>query len=514
MLSFPGNLEGVFTWVFTASLYASVVVVLVLIVQCVFRHRLPPRWRYLLWSLVLVRLILPSVPESRLSIFNLVKLDISKTAKRSQVDRRILSANVSHRDALPEEGITDPLSETAHPSMVRADNLSQDGTSFTEGAQTQQPAGMPSEERTTDQLQSAADSPQNWFSLSSYRRPVSILWAIGFVFLLARAVLGHVRVRTRLLRLTKVSDPVVLALLESCQIAMSVSWKISLVETDEDRSPAIFGLWRPQIILPKRLLNEFSQDELRFVLLHELGHVRRHDLFVNWVLICLQAIHWFNPVIWFACRRMRSDQELACDALVLLRLTVQETLSYGETIVKLLKSLTTHRPASTAIGILENKSSIKLRLFMISRFRKATHIQIIPAMSLFLGLTVICLTNAAGEVANVDASVPEDQPATKVAEQPNTERRVAIAIDEAQPLVFARFAEALGLDLSPNAKQLISVLEPFEKKISAGEWEFGTGYGSGFSTGFRIEFSTTGWVSNTSSNDPLPILGSVPDLTP
>jgi bla regulator protein BlaR1 len=507
MLSLLGNLERVFTWVLTASLYASVVVVLVLVVQGVFRHRLPARWRYLLWSLVLVRLVLPSVPESRLSIFNLVKFNISETAKRSQVDRRSLSANDPHRDALPEQATTISFSETEHPSMVKADNFSQDGTSSTKGAQTQQSAGMQSEERANGELQSAADSPHNWFSWDSYRRPVSVLWTFGFVFLLARAVLGHVRIRTRLLRLTKVADPVVLALLETCQIEMDVSWKISLLETDEDRSPAIFGLWRPQLILPKRLLNELSQEELRFVLLHELGHVRRQDLFVNCVLICLQAFHWFNPVIWLACRRMRSDQELACDALVLSRLKVHENLSYGETIVKLLESLTTHRSAPAALGILENKSAMKLRLIMIGRFRKATYVQMILAMSVFLGLTAIGLTNAKGEAAKVDALVPEDEQVTMATEQPKTASRIATAKDEEQPPVLAGIAEVPGLDLSPNEKQLVSVAGVFEKKISSGEfgsWEFGTE--------IRVEFSITGWLPNISSNDPLPVLESVPDL--
>ena len=53
------------------------------------------------------------------------------------------------------------------------------------------------------------------------------------------------------------------------------------------------------------------------VLLHELAHLKRHDLAVNWLLGLLQSVHWFNPALWLVFRRVRADREVACDELVL-----------------------------------------------------------------------------------------------------------------------------------------------------------------------------------------------------
>jgi beta-lactamase regulating signal transducer with metallopeptidase domain len=62
-------------------------------------------------------------------------------------------------------------------------------------------------------------------------------------------------------------------------------------------------------------LRSFSTEELRFVFLHELAHVRRRDILMSWLMALLQVVHWFNPLVWFAFSRWRADRELACDAL-------------------------------------------------------------------------------------------------------------------------------------------------------------------------------------------------------
>src|SRR5438034_5959934 len=67
------SLDGWTAWLLRASLQASVVIGLVLLAQWLFKKRLSPRWRYCLWSLVLVRLMLPVSPESAFSIFNYAK---------------------------------------------------------------------------------------------------------------------------------------------------------------------------------------------------------------------------------------------------------------------------------------------------------------------------------------------------------------------------------------------------------------------------------------------------------
>ncbi len=81
--------------------------------------------------------------------------------------------------------------------------------------------------------------------------------------------------------------------------------------------PLVLGLFRPRIVIPADFYERYSEAEQRLVIAHELAHVRRGDLYANAVATALQIVFWFNPLIHWAARRMRFDQELACDVLVL-----------------------------------------------------------------------------------------------------------------------------------------------------------------------------------------------------
>lgn len=95
--------------------------------------------------------------------------------------------------------------------------------------------------------------------------------------------------------------------------------------------PGVFGLWRPVILIPERLLGTLDAEAWRHILRHEFGHVRRRDvLWQAWAALTV-SLHWFNPVVWWVQRRMQADRELACDALVLRHRGSSECLEYGET---------------------------------------------------------------------------------------------------------------------------------------------------------------------------------------
>lgn len=84
-------------------------------------------------------------------------------------------------------------------------------------------------------------------------------------------------------------------------------------------SPALVGLLRPRVALPADFQARFSPAEQALVLAHEQVHLERLDNLWNLVGTALAALHWWNPLAWWALRRMRADQELACDAAVLRR---------------------------------------------------------------------------------------------------------------------------------------------------------------------------------------------------
>ncbi len=235
----------------------------------------------------------------------------------------------------------------------------------------------------------AATAPGFSLSLSH----LLLVWAAGALALAACLVITHYRLWRRVTPRRPLIDARVMNLLEDCKQAMGLRVPVTLVETPAVGSPSLFGFVRPRLLLPVGLTRDFSQEELRYVFLHELSHIKRQDILTGWLMTALQILHWFNPLVWLAFHRMRVDRELACDALALSYAKEEENQPYGRTIIKLLESFGGSAWAPSLAGTVENKNQMKERISMIAKFRKTSHG---PALAgvLFIGLGLVTLTDA------------------------------------------------------------------------------------------------------------------------
>ena len=127
--------------------------------------------------------------------------------------------------------------------------------------------------------------------------------------------------------------------------------------TEAVEVPALFGLFRPEMLVPPSVVTQLSTTELRLVLMHELGHWRRCDLYTNFLLALLQAFHWFNPLVWWAFHRSRVESERATDAWVLSRAGASEASTYGKMLLQLLEQST--KPKAVLSGVISVVESPK-----------------------------------------------------------------------------------------------------------------------------------------------------------
>ena len=197
------------------------------------------------------------------------------------------------------------------------------------------------------------------------------LWAAGALFMAVCLGINHFRLHRNVTRRRPLIDEAVLNLLEDCKQQMGVRTPVTLIETAAVDGPCLFGFLRPRLLLPPGFTRGFSLDELRYVFLHELAHVKRHDILLGWLMAFLQILHWFNPLVWLAFSRMRVDRELACDALALSHAKEQDNQPYGRTIVKLLEQFGNSIRAPSLAGIVEEKQQMKERIIMIAKFHKS-----------------------------------------------------------------------------------------------------------------------------------------------
>jgi beta-lactamase regulating signal transducer with metallopeptidase domain len=329
-------------WVLDTTVKGSVVIVLVLVTQAIVGRYIGARWRHALWLLVLLRLALPLAPSTPWSVFNLFPGE-----PRIGLPLRVAAAQI-------------PVRATFGDTPTEVVNLL--------GKQ---------------------ESGAMW-------RWILAVWLFGALALGLRSIIAAIRVQMAVRRADEdaTPQPRLLEIVEQAKRRLGVKRSVRVVECDLVDAPALHGLIHPVLLVPNGFCDAFDRDELWHVALHELWHLRRFDVAVNWALAAVESFHWFNPLVWFAVSRIREERELACDELALSCLELDERLGYGRTILKLLERFRAATPIPAFVGIVNHKQLMKRRLLMITSYRNRNRFSVLFLATLAL-VGLVGMTDAA-----------------------------------------------------------------------------------------------------------------------
>lgn len=370
------QLDSLLSALWRSSLQAGVVVALVLTVQWLFRKRLAPRWRAALWLVVVARLLLPFSFSSAASVFNFLPHAAPPSASAPLIAPRVVDASVSPAPA-------------SKPSAPMADFY-----------------------LTPPSLNHAVSAPAHsraW----PWQAWVFAVWLAGALFLFGHIVTASIILWRQCTRLRPCASPAALAVFEECCERFGLRRRPGLLEGAMIGSPALHGLFRPRLLLPQGFAEKFSPAEMRFIFLHEMAHLKRRDLPLNWLMVALQAAHWFNPLVWFGFGRWRADRELACDAMALEIAGPEQNCNYGRTLLRLLEMVA--QPVSTPglVGIFEDKRQLRRRIDMIAGYIPARGWPLL-ALLLLAGVSIIGLTDAQSRTDAPPAAVEPSELAQKL----------------------------------------------------------------------------------------------------
>jgi WD40 repeat protein/beta-lactamase regulating signal transducer with metallopeptidase domain len=340
-----------FTLVLRASWHASLLVVLILAVRALLPPARAARIRYLLWMVLLGRLLLPDVPSSRFSPLSLVCPEPSGTSRteRPSPDARPGPAPIAAE--VPRTAVVPPL-RVPDPGPL-----------------------IPSEPG-----QELLDHPHSE-AIAATGRGIDIdgllatVWLAGVFVLAGRFTADHIRIHAALLRMPVVVSGPIAALLEECRHELGIRRRVRVVSAESACPPGLTGILRPTIVLPAYVQEGLDLRQLRHVLLHELAHIRLHDVAVSRLAAILRAVHWYNPLVWLAARLMREDCEIACDATVLAGARPPSAGDYGRTAIRVMEIISSaRRELRSGAGLrLEMGSDPNFRrISMIARFRRPT----------------------------------------------------------------------------------------------------------------------------------------------
>ena len=148
-------------------------------------------------------------------------------------------------------------------------------------------------------------------------------------------------------------------------------------------SPMLIGFFRPCIVLPA---SEYREEDFRYIVLHELTHYKRRDMFYKWLVQVTVCLHWFNPLVHLMSREITKACEFSCDEAVLAKTGDGSARDYGKTLLDAMAAVGKHMETPGAVTLSENKQLLKERLGAIMVYQKRSRTVRMAAAALTLGV--------------------------------------------------------------------------------------------------------------------------------
>jgi beta-lactamase regulating signal transducer with metallopeptidase domain len=169
-----------------------------------------------------------------------------------------------------------------------------------------------------------------------------LIWGLIVACQTLRLFIQRVRL-ARLLRSATPADGGFTALVKRCSERIGLRHPPSVILIETEGSVFVAGLRRPVLVFP-RGLTSLDRDELSRIVLHELAHVKRRDLFWGWFVEFARIIYFFHPLVYWVRYRLWLERELACDQLA-MSASGAGPREYVDTLVRVITRISTPQPA-------------------------------------------------------------------------------------------------------------------------------------------------------------------------
>ena len=368
LISFTALLSGLLPLILDSALKGVALLALASITAFVL-YKSSAATRHLVWLVAVVALLIVPVlslalPKWRVlpkwtatSLGQTTELAIPTSTQRSSEQPALTTTSAPLSTPLVTKGTITTTTSAAKPSF---------------------PVSDPVPVRQTMEM---STRPFEWLPLA---------WATGFMLLFLRLLASHLLLRRSAHRgLAPAADEAITTLFSTVSAELNIRQRVNLV-VDEGRTiPLVWGVIRPHLLLPAEA-REWSGEQLRSVLLHELAHLRRRDPLVQWLTQIACALHWWNPLVWFAAWRVHVERERACDDLVLT--SGVRPSAYAEHLLHVATKLAPPRWTQSCGLAMAQKSSLEGRLLAVlnekrNRRRVTTTLSVV-ALVLGTGIAV------------------------------------------------------------------------------------------------------------------------------
>jgi len=352
------------------SFSGSLLILALLLGKRFLKNKISRQWQYYIWLVVVLRLLLPFGPE------------VSLMGKAYQtVDQAISQAA--------------PLSPQQQPPRNA-------------------PGGNLAPAVGAEQHNQTVNSPANDITIAHPLQDIGVLlinhiwlvWLVAALGLLIRKITiyqGFVRYIKA--GLTPVSDIERLDELSIVAEQSGIKKPIELCVNPLVSSPLLIGFLHPYIVLPSA---DIPEKDFRCIVLHELTHYKRRDMFYKWLVQVTVCLHWFNPFVHLMNQEIIRACEFSCDEAVLAKMGSNSAQDYGKTLLDAMAAVGRYKENLGAVTLSENKQLLKERINAIMDFKKKS-----TAIRLLTGALTLCVMFGAAFVGVYPVAAAVDRTASK-----------------------------------------------------------------------------------------------------
>ncbi len=342
--------------VFLSMSFSGALLILALLLGGrLLKNKISRQWQYYIWLIVILRLVLPFGTET--SLMGKMYQDM---------DDGISQAVSLYERPTPfyTSGDISTLEDIFHFAVgAEADN--ENAACSAEGLISVRPAEGLAPAGPTEDL--AAASPLQDIA-SLLINHIWIIWLAATLGMVIRKVTIYQSfIRYIKAGLAPVADMRILDQLSIVAEQAGVKKPVELCVNPLVSSPMLIGFFHPCIVLPGV---DISEKDFRHIVLHELTHYKRGDMFYKWLVQITVCLHWFNPFVYLMGREIAKACEFSCDEAVLAKIGYDNARGYGETLLGAMAAIRGYKENLGVAGLSENKQLLKERLGAIMDFKR------------------------------------------------------------------------------------------------------------------------------------------------
>ena len=334
------------TLLLTLTLHFSLTALAVLIFKTLFKSKLSARIQMWLWLVVLISFAFPIMPKSNISFYNLIETDMSESSTSTAESQYSETADIPTTTDVKISDIY--LSDTPH---------------------------IKTEATSTDK--------QANYTVFILNNLLFTPYLLGALTVFSVFIVSYIRQLHTLKKSEKVLDVQSLDILLKTKEHIGIKKNIKLIHGE---TPMLCGIINPYLVLPK----DCNETEQKFIITHELCHLKHNDVILIWLAAILLCLFWFNPVMWICFLVFRKDVEVYCDERV-LKIT-DERKEYASLLLK--TALRKNKFAIGTTSLQNGEKEVERRIKHIAFFKNPGVIWTVVILLISIIIGVVFLTNA------------------------------------------------------------------------------------------------------------------------